>query len=437
VVDLAVCLALLLATACAPQGGLSRAEQAVVAWAAERAIPLETFEPHALDPLERELAGVRVVMLGEPDHFIHEKNDVRLLLIRWLFGRGFRHVGMEMGHSDAWRMDRYLATGDEAWLERVALYGYGGDRRPDRRDAVEGWTQGQDEELARRVNAESRWLLRELRALNAGLPEGTPRLEWFGYDVSFAPGGGYADARRLLEPHQGEAAVRDALTRLERVEGESRAAEIARLDALAAWLGERRAELERSLGAADARELTRMVRNLADSLRWVEAAALPRGSPERRSGLVEREQAMMRSVDERLAALTPGQGLVLLGHDLHLSRASGALTLAGEPLWETIGTHLAGRSPEGVHVLWTLFDQGRHGVPGAQPALADVDSVPGSVEALLARAGERFVLPLGPRDELPRWLLRERAFLRGARGVLPDQADTVVFLREVSAPRER
>ena len=121
--DLLGCGAALLLAAC-PQVGLSRAEREVVEWAAGRALPLESLEPGALDasaltPLERELEGVRIVCLGEPDHFIHEKYVG--LLIGWLLERGFRHVAMEMGHSDAWRMDRYLATGDEAWLERVAL----------------------------------------------------------------------------------------------------------------------------------------------------------------------------------------------------------------------------------------------------------------------------------------------------------------------------
>lgn len=436
-------LAILLSMiALAPQAELARAEREVVEWAAARALPLDSLDPGALDPvvlapLERALAGKRVVLLGEPDHFIHEKNDVRALLIGWLFARGFRHVGMEMGHSGAWRMDRYLASGDEAWLGRVALYGYLGDQRPDRDDGVAGWTEGRDEELGRRVDAESRWLLRRLRALNADRPEGAPRLEWFGYDASFLPGGGYADAAELLAPRADAPVVKDVLARLARVDGEARAAEVARLDALVAHLASRHDELVAELGEADARELARMVGNLADSLRWVEAAALPRDAAERRQGLVEREGAMMRSIDERLASLGPDEKVILLGHDLHLARASTELTLGPDALWTTIGTHLATSRPREVYGIWMLFDHGEHGRAGAQPAIEEVQSLPGSVESLLAHVGERFLLPLGPRDELPRWLLRRRTLLRNSRGVLPDQTDAVVFLRTVTAPQER
>ena len=105
-----------------------------VAWARENAVQLDSLEWIETDStafafLDEALKGKRIVFLGESDHFVAERMEFRLLLIRELARRGFRRIGMEMGLSDGKRMDRYLETGDEAWLDRVALYGYRGDMR--------------------------------------------------------------------------------------------------------------------------------------------------------------------------------------------------------------------------------------------------------------------------------------------------------------------
>lgn len=428
-----------------PQDDLSRSEQRFVDWASEHAIELDTLDWRradldalaALDPL---LAGKRIVLVGEPDHFIHEKNDVRMLLIRYLAEHGFRHVGMEMGFSDALRMDRYVATGDPAHLERLAIQGYEGDRRPDRRDGVAGFSEDRDEDLLERVNAESRWCLTQLREIHAALGPDAPRLDWFGYDVSFAPGGGYVDVAERLDPVRDTPAGAALLERLALVEGESRAQERARLEDALAWLAANRDALEAGVGAEGLREVRRGIRNLIDSLAWIEAAGKERFGPEWLEGLAERERCMMRVLDERLAELPPDEGVVLLGHDLHLSKDSTKLRYGPAPMWTSIGTHMAQRFPGEVLGVWMLYDHGRHGVP--RPAeqgdpLEDVPSLPGSVERLLAHVGEHFLLPLRPDGETAGYLERARTCLRGTRAVLPDQTDLVFFVRTVSEPRRR
>uniref|UniRef100_UPI0025D601D8 hypothetical protein n=1 Tax=uncultured Phenylobacterium sp. TaxID=349273 RepID=UPI0025D601D8 len=68
-----------------------------------------------LDPL---LSGRDAVFLGEMDHFVHEKTDFRLLLIRYLVSRGWTRLAEEMSWSDGVRVGRYLGAGEDAQLER-------------------------------------------------------------------------------------------------------------------------------------------------------------------------------------------------------------------------------------------------------------------------------------------------------------------------------
>lgn len=88
--------------------------------------------------LDDSLTGKRVVYLGEEDHWVREKTEYRLLLLRYLFSRGWRFVGEELGRSDGVRLDRYLETGDESWLARMATHGYRGALRSDRDDKPTG-----------------------------------------------------------------------------------------------------------------------------------------------------------------------------------------------------------------------------------------------------------------------------------------------------------
>ncbi len=71
----------------------------VGAWNADTATCLAVF-----DPL---LAGRDAVFLGEMDHFVHEKTDFRLLLVRYLASRGRSRLAEEMSWSDGVRVGRY------------------------------------------------------------------------------------------------------------------------------------------------------------------------------------------------------------------------------------------------------------------------------------------------------------------------------------------
>ncbi len=176
-------------------------EDAWVDWAAEHALILNSVDwpgttPQELRSISDDLERARVVFIGEPDHYIAEKYDYRLLLMRALFEHGYRHIGMEMGLSDGMRIDRYLETGDERYLDRVALYGYRGDARPDRASIPPPLEAVAGQPFYDSFISEERAFLRRLREINAALGPGEERLHWFGWDIDVtAPGGGYTEAR--------------------------------------------------------------------------------------------------------------------------------------------------------------------------------------------------------------------------------------------------
>jgi erythromycin esterase-like protein len=110
-----------------------------LSWAHEHSVAIEPLDGFNTDidrfsSFDGLLENKRVVYLGEEDHWIHEKSDYRLLLLRYLISRGFRYIGEELGWSDGMRIDRFLETGDESYLDSIATYGYKSAIRTDRDD---------------------------------------------------------------------------------------------------------------------------------------------------------------------------------------------------------------------------------------------------------------------------------------------------------------
>lgn len=419
-----------------------------VAWAKEHAVRLDSLEWSETDPtafafLDEALKGKRVVFLGESDHFVAERMEFRLLLIRELGRRGFRRIGMEMGLSDAKRMDRFLETGDEKWLDRVALYGYRGDMRKDRKDEIAGWTDNSHPELTRTVLDEAKWFLRQLRKINEELPEGEPRLKWFGYDLSFRPGGGYADAGELLAPHKENALARTIMERMARVPGESRIEEATRLEALVAMLDERRDELVSMTGEADALELRRSLQRMADAFRFIDALpGLSDYDPKIvAAALSKRERRMDHNFDEHLAEWPQDEKIILLGHAMHLSKDSESIQTQNFGLmFKSIGTYLADKLPGEIYGIWLLHDHGRHGLMHGVPAIQSFRSPQDSVERLLAKVHPILMLPLGSADPREAWLDKKRTFSNSgapAHAVLPRQVDCLFFIETANEPGKR
>jgi len=434
--------------ACSQTDDIHISGKAFLAWVEDNAIEFDTLDWQSIDLdrlsiLDRLLEGKRVVYLGEPDHYVREKYDFRLIFIRYLFERGWRHIGMEMGRADGKRVEEYLQTGDPACLDRVATLGYEGDQRADRRHTLRGINREANPEFWSRAWAEHRWFLRQLRSLNEASPQGALRLHWFGYDVDTRPGGGYADARELLDPYRSTSLIQDILRRLTRVDGESRAEEIDRLESLLVFLKANETEVRTRLGADVARELRRTLRCLADGFAFLLSARDGLGSPEGTAGLRRREQRMRSYMDEILEDLAPTDKIILLGHNMHLSKDSGSLRSGpvdsgAPPMWPSIGSHVVERLPGRVYSIWMLYDHGRHAKLMMETIIEkDVTSNPYVVEHILARAGSTFFLPFHTGDPRESYVLRPHDFLMNGRpvgGVIRNQADAICFVAEVHEP---
>lgn len=391
-------------------------------WVAEHATPVEIADVEQaaradvealawLDPL---VAGKRFAFVGEANHFVHEKLGYRLFMVRYLASRGFTVLLEELAWSDGVRIDRYLQSGDEAWLERVGTFGFAGDARPDRDDRWTGYLAQSSEHYptAAFKHEHVRWIraLREVR----------PPLASHGFDVDYQPGAGYAHLGEL----DGE--LRALATPLP---GESIEAEVARLERLVRGLEAR---------PATAAQL-RTARSLRDGFRYT---ALIKDAPtleSLRPGMAFRESVMHQQVDDVVAAYPPDTRFVVFAHDLHLARddariePGGGVGPGGGEV-DAIGTHLAKRHPGEVFAVWMLDGEGRD----SQPFVSSGNRVRaprGSLNRALARAGDAYFVPvLGPLAALHRV-----AFMYGSTAEvdLAAQVDALFFQRRVSPLRER
>ena len=423
-----------------------------VGWVRENAIPLDTLDWQSADltslsVLDRLLEGKRMVFLGEPDHYVREKYDFQLIFIRYLFERGWRHIGMEMGRADGRRIDRYLETGDIAWLDRVASYGYKGDERANRKDIPKGLVpKKSDRSFVKNIHDGQYWFQKQLRSLNETLPPGKPRLRWFGFDADLRPGGAYVDAEELLKPHQSEPLAQEILKRLARPEKELRPGEIKRLKDLLSFLECEEAGVRDLLGKADAVELGRTLRCLVDGLAFIEAGRKGPMSDEWLPAMGQREETMFRQMDDVLADLPPDEKIILLGGFMHLSKNSDALQFGAiddpfaSPMWPSIGDYLDKKLPGEVCSIWMLYDHGRHGVPMRKNPIEVVRTDPQTVEYLLAQAGTQFFLPFHTGDRRESYLDHVRNFRpNGASGSgrLKTHTDALFFVAEANEPGGR
>lgn len=77
----------------------------------------------ALNSIDKMIVTKRLLFLGEPDHYITEKLQYQYQLIKRYVSKGYHTLAIEMGRSDARRINKYLMTGDEEILKSVALFG--------------------------------------------------------------------------------------------------------------------------------------------------------------------------------------------------------------------------------------------------------------------------------------------------------------------------
>lgn len=425
--------------------------EAFLAWARRSALPVPTSAEEPLNErtqaaLDRMLAGKRFVFLGEPDHFIVEKYPFRLLFIQHLLERGWRHVGMETGRSVGWRVDRYLETGDASCLSTE------GAESP-------GLTAlALHDKTLEFVDAhEENSFPKQLRQINERRAPGTVRLHYCGYDLDLGvPLGSVKPIQWLLEG-RADGQVQELLRTLDRLRGLSTDEQLVQIEALQSKLP-RCADV---LAEGTFGELQSWLAYLHDS---VAAEKRPRANRDPggfRRWWAQREHFLMQSLDAIVDGLSGDEKLILLGHDVHLSKDAAHLhfhpqssrfwgfrswlrawgyrmffKLAGWPtnMGDSVGTHLHRRFPGQVLSIWMLYGQGSLMAPKG-PRIVRLHG--DTVESLLAQVGDRFLLPLNDVDPQAKAIL-SHANVRLMEGHyastdLTAQADALYFVRDVKA----
>ncbi|MBX9568969.1 MAG: erythromycin esterase family protein [Candidatus Obscuribacterales bacterium] len=423
---------------------LSGGANALVKWARTHAVPIDlttdnfSSEMKTLSCLDDILSDKLVVYLGEPDHFIRDKYNFQLLFIQYLATRGWNVIGKEIGRSDGQRINNYIRTGDEHQWNSIALYGYQQAQRSDRIDFPQGLLAPRHVMDIEPFRAHELAFLGQLRKLAVAAANG---MRFFGYDIDVCPGGAYEDIATTIEQLHHHPYIDKFRYLIERVPNESCGDEATRLNQARQYLVDHSSEFHQALGSAAFAELDRDLMCLAASFRFT-AQAFPEPTIEQLCGAFEvREQLMCSLLNNVLSEMADNDKLVLLGHNMHLSKKSHLLksfNLCGAdvPMWPSVGTAVAEKLPHKVLSIWMLYNEGTHSGPYVSSGERYVHSNEHSIEALLAQVGNSFVLPLAtmPAD-IREYLTQFQTFAcngEPANGLVLEQADVIVFVNRVT-----
>ncbi len=343
-----------------------------VAWALRNSVLIENLEMadvKKLSFLDGYLEDKRIVYLGEEDHWIHEKSDYRLLLLRYLVSRGWRYIGEELGWSDSIRVDRYLETGDESFLEQIATYGYEGALRKDRKDKPTGILKNQNGNYpVKEFKSEQLRLTRTLRDISEKVRANSDRIRFFGFDLDTLTGGGYKDIEELLCSFRQEPDIANILSLLNSVEGETIKDEMNRLTNVLEKVKLSKNNFMKLLGEKQYGLLQEHIQTLYDSLKF-NLIINPAADYESVGvAMANREVVMQRHVKYILSQMKPDDKLVLMGHNRHLSKESGLIKDAGAASpggykGPSLGTYINHLLPGQVFSIWEIHEQGI----GSQP----------------------------------------------------------------------
>lgn len=426
--------------------GLSRPKAAAfLEWAHEHAVPIDRLENgdadvEQLSSLDKWLENKRVVYLGEEDHWIHEKSDYRLLLLHYLISRGWRYIGEELGLSDGIRINRYLESGDEAELERIATYGYQGGQRSDRVDKATGILKDSSENYpVESFKGEQLRLIRALRAINSGGKLNSAGIHYFGFDINAVAGGGYEDIKELLCPFQDEPAAGQVWRLLNRIDGETLEEEIARVEKALERIKVGKTDLMNVLGEKRYLDLQEWTLTLCDSLRFNRIANPATNYKTLNIAMAQREEVMCRHVETLLGRMGPAGKLVLMGHNRHLSKNIGAIKNAGAAppggkRVPSIGTYINRLLPGQVFSIWQLCGGGSSSQPYSWLE-SKYFPKPGSLNEILAQVGANYILPTAGAKLLEKKMDIVGIYNMAYRAAIAEQADAIFFIGEVSPLR--
>jgi erythromycin esterase-like protein len=313
-----------------------------------------------LAPLDPLVAQADIVVLGELNHFVHEKSDFRLFFARYLISRGWMNFAEELGRSDGVRVDRFFQTGDIAELDRLPSFGHRTHLREDRDDRPTGLFKRSFETYpADLFRAEQGRFYRGLRAMAPA------RVRHFGFDIDGLPGGSYEDIGARLAPFVRDPRLVEFQRTLARVPGESATAEAARIRGVRQHM----AAVRGAAGAAVAAEIEVDLAALADSLDYIAATYAAETYDAIRPGMAMREDMMKRRIAEIRALCGADKHLALMAHAFHLAKNDGGI--AGSPHSVgpggggtcSLGHHLAQELGLRVASIWFVYGGGEDSQP--------------------------------------------------------------------------
>ncbi|HBC91573.1 MAG TPA: hypothetical protein DCZ10_01355 [Pelotomaculum sp.] len=431
---------------CRERFGMKHKIEKFLDWACENAAMFDSLDGmnadiEKLSVLDDLLADKRVVYLGEEDHWIHEKNEYRILMLRYLFSQGWRYVGEELGWSDGVRIDHYLETGDLSYLDRIATYGYRGDVRDDRGDKPLGILKdSSDNYPVKEFKAEQIRLAKALRNFNENCLTESKRIHFFGFDVNAAAGGGYKDVQELLSPVQNLFELAELQKLLAIVPYETIEQEINRLSHVLDIINAKMIVLKEILGEKRYAQLQQWILTMRDSFDYFRLANPATDYKALNKAMAAREELMYCHVKFMLSQMGPKDKLVLMGHNRHLSKDIGKIkNLGASPpggkLVPSLGTLINRLLPGQVFSIWMLHDHGKSSQPFTWLS-NEYTSKPGSLNAILAEVGSTYLLPTVTSDARA-CLLKSEMDVVGLynttfRTSISKQTDAIFFTREVN-----
>jgi hypothetical protein len=419
--------------------------KAFMSWAREHAIIVNPFDGLYADIekfsyLDKFLEGKRVVYLGEEDHWIHEKSDYRLMLLRYLVSRGFRYIGEELGWSDGIRVDNYFETGKEIYLERIATYGYKGALRKDREDKPTGIMKSPNDNYpVKEFKSEQLRLTRALRDISEEYKANSDRIHFFGFDLDTLTGGGYEDIEELLSPYKSEPFVLSILHLLNRVQGEMLEEEMKRLLNVFNKVKLYEKDFYKLLGEKQCSMLLEHIQTLYDSLKFNKAINPALDYEVVGTAMAAREEVMQRHVKFILSQMNPNDGLVLMGHNRHLSKESGMIKNAGAASpggysGPSLGTYINHLLLGQVFSIWELHEQGIGSQPYSE-LKKGYTSIPGTLNPILSKVASNYMLTTSGVPLLEREMDITGIYNSVFRTSIAKQTDAIFFIRKVSPLR--
>jgi hypothetical protein len=353
---------------------------------------------------------------------------------------------MEAGRSIGWRVDRYLETGDVSCL----------DAGIEPASSLDAAIHGKTLEF---INKHETTFHEQLRRISESREPGTPRLHYWGFDLDLGmPLGSVEVVKRLLEV-QTDSQTRELLRSLDGLKDLSTDEQLVRIETIRSNLA---VHPDKHFD-----EVQSWLSFLHDSVATENRPRMKQDPRGHRLWRAERERSMMQYLDAIVDALGRDGRLILMGHNIHLSKDASKLrwqpqrsTFWGWRSWlralgyeafsrltrypldggiqdGSVGSHMHQRFPGQVLSIWMLYGQGTMMLPaGPRTVRPHRDTI----EPLLAQVGDRFLLPLNDVDPQAAAVL-SNANLRLSRGEyvstdLTAQADAIYFVKDVSADRQ-